>query len=363
MGNRKELHIVLSSMGGCGKTRISSQIAEARNASIVDLNTSNRDISKFKGLETFMDTEGFYESPYMGNLSEYLNTHLHYLLKDLIEKDQHSVVVDTDTATGAGIVSLFLNDSGYLDNFTEYNICPYFHVVVPSISFGKKQDIIERLADSPSVPDGSVAVWVNSFRESFPFTMDVNTRKEEIAHSLGSKFGTFVDIGEDYPALKLTVSAFFQDCTFSYLSENRPIGCDGFQYSRIRNFDLNFKYIVGELMKVLEGVSDSEDEISDSKKRTTPNGLVIREDLLPNGSIEEKEDISPQTKESSADSVEDIKDETKDSIQNEAKDEVILNQATDNPTEETVSPKEKEEDNTLKSDEDDDGYGYDDEED
>lgn len=295
---KKELHIVLSSVGGSGKTRIASQIAESRNALTVDANPSHPDISYFKGLDPLVNIKGFFDPKrFDGNNTDYVEDIMTYIMGHFKEKEQ-SVVIDTGSSVGISILSYIANAGDFGDFKKAYDhlgVSVFFHAVIPSVPFEAGADMVRYLSSS-GLPlfSKNIIVWINSFHSKLPKTINMEKAEEKIIASLGDKFKGFAYIGEDHRKTKEALNEYLQGCVLSYGEANVSKNPDPFLVGKLRKFDANFKATLDRVMG-----ADNQEGITIQSEGQAPIEDKVKEvsSINENSPKPQEENQSKKTKE------------------------------------------------------------------
>jgi len=295
---KKELHFVMCVLGGSGKTVVSAQLADARNALVLDMNPVHQDIGAFVGLNKLPDTNLLFTDSvgggHDGNYQSYTEEIIHSLIAYFMKPDASSVVVDMDGVSAVYMLKYVISSETFREMFEEVGVLIYYHLIVSSLDARKSLFLA-----SPFYPNGkvskrenSVVVWFNSF--SKPFVGDeVSRAKMVLTENIGGRLCGFADIGDEAEIIKGTVSRFFKKTVFSEFEKNVPVDCDKLRLSRIRQFDQRFKAKISGLLddRVLEPKIKIDHPVPHGLEKSytdEPKSSIVTNTKTESGSAEEE---------------------------------------------------------------------------
>lgn len=249
LGRKREVHVVLSNIGGCGKTKVSALLAERIGGFVLDANPSHRDISKIVGLEKPIDTEKFY-SKFEGKSQFYLQ----YIIGEIsthFQNDDTPIVIDLGDSMSISYLALMSEIEDFMTIYNNEGIHIFFHILIPARQFKLGKGILQYFLNpniSEQVDDHSVTIWINKYRGDF---LKHTIEKDEvkiIEDRLGNLLNKIVTIGEGDELSKKYMEEYLSGCTYSYLLENKKeVGCNDFDLGRIRGFVSSFFGVVDEV--------------------------------------------------------------------------------------------------------------------
>ncbi len=264
---KKELHFVLSLIGGCGKTMLASQLADARNALVCDINPSRNDLMNFGGLTPLMDTSTFYvgkqRGGYGADIGFFFEDISAHIGKHFMDGNTSSVVVDTDTSFGLLFLRHIIQDEKkvFSEIYNDASVSIYFHVILAFPKYEQSKRIFSILGGGYAlIGSNSIIVWMNENKTPFPYDFEMEKEKEDIEKVLGEKLKAVVHIGDEAYVTKDTVDRYSNFSTHAFLKENKPEGLGAIQMARIRVFDEDFKEKIKEVLGSQEIVANGEEE-------------------------------------------------------------------------------------------------------